>query len=132
MFAQSAIALVLWYGAYLVLSGEMKIGSLTSFLLYTLTLAMGFAFLSGLYGQFMSAVGASERIFALIDSKPKVNTKQTGVVPLDDFKGSVTFENVVFTYPTRPDSEVLKGIDLEIKPGSVVALVGPSGIFSLL
>jgi len=65
--ASIAILLVLWYGGTLVLEGELTTGALTSFMLYTLTVAMAFAFLSSLYGDFMQALGASVRLFDLMD-----------------------------------------------------------------
>eukprot|EP00795_Rhopilema_esculentum_P015403 gene15403-6643_t len=125
IFAQGAIALVLWYGGKLVHTGDMTVGTLTSFMLYTLNVAMAFAFLSSLYGDFMKAVGASTRIFELFDRDPEV---KSGDYTLPSLQGAeVSFNGVVFRYPTRPDTDVLKGITFSIKPGQTVALVGPSG-----
>src|SRR6185503_16847825 len=64
---QGAIALVVWYGGHLVSTGQMTIGDLTAFLLYTLVVAFSLGALSGLYGDFMNAIGASQRIFELLD-----------------------------------------------------------------
>jgi len=77
----------------------------------------------------MQAVGASERIFNLLDRLPKipsVSNVNCSKQP-SDFDGSVRIENVCFTYPTRSDQKVLHDITFEIKPGQKVALVGPSG-----
>eukprot|EP01137_Pigoraptor_chileana_P000431 Opistho-2@36621 len=126
MLAQSAIALVLWYGDTLVLDGDMSAGKLTSFVLYTLTLAMAFAFISSLYGEFMQAIGASARIFELLDRKPSIPTRG-GDRFEGDFKGHIAFENVRFRYPSRDDVEVLRGVSFRVEPGQVCALVGPSG-----
>jgi len=74
----------------------------------------------------MRAVGASERVFELLDRKPAI--RFAGGLPVareNDF--IVKFENVHFTYPARPEHPVLEGINLELRPGKVVALVGPSG-----
>ena len=75
-------------------------------MLYTLNVAMAFAFLSSLYGDFMKAVGASVRIFELMDREPEV--KNEGGARLLDFNGEIEFDNVDFTYPSRPDNQVLK------------------------
>ena len=99
-------------------------GELTSFLLYTFTLAMSIAALSGLWQDFMKAVGASERVFELVDRTPLVGSGERTPTKTE---GAVRFERVEFAYPTRPDSPVLTGLDLELAPGRVVALVGPSG-----
>ena len=122
--AYAAIAVVLWYGGILLADGRLTMGELTSFLLYTFTLAMSIAALSGLWQDFMKAVGASERVFELLDRTPLVGSGERTPTKT---KGAVRFEGVEFAYPTRPDSPVLTGLDLELAPGRVVALVGPSG-----
>ncbi|XP_078600013.1 uncharacterized protein LOC144875108 [Branchiostoma floridae x Branchiostoma japonicum] len=129
--AFGAIVLVLWYGAKLVIMEQehpgtgITIGTLTGFMMYTLNVAMAFAFISSLYGDFMQALGASERIFDLLDRKAEVN--MSGGKVLDGLHGGILFKNVSFTYPSRPDSEVLKEVSFAVEPGKVVALVGPSG-----
>jgi len=124
ILTQGAIVLVLWYGGKLVHDGKMNVGELTSFILYALNVAMAFAFLSSLYGDFMKAVGASVRIFELLDRKPEL---APGTVTLDSAKVDLKFEDVSFHYPTRPDNSVLKLLSFDVKPGETVALVGPSG-----
>ena len=118
---------MLWYGALQVLNGDLDTGLLTSFLLYALTLAMCFAFLSSLYGDFMQAVGASVRIFAILDRTPASEALNTGATTPPNLVASVEFRNVSFTYASRPDSTILKNVSLTVEPGKVVALVGPSG-----
>eukprot|EP00118_Oscarella_pearsei_P003549 m.14741 g.14741 ORF g.14741 m.14741 type:complete len:774 (+) comp25958_c0_seq1:25-2346(+) len=128
---QGASVLVLWYGAKLLYKREtdphsyLSPGELTGFMLYMLNIAMAFAFLSSLYGDFMQAVGASERVFNLIDRKPAIPIK--GGNQLVSFEGSVQFDDVSFRYPSRPDTNVLRGVSFRVEPGTVVALVGPSG-----
>ncbi|XP_069135768.1 uncharacterized protein [Argopecten irradians] len=129
--AYGAISVVLWYGGKLVYDNEhgtptgLTPGILTSFLLYTLQVALAFTFTTALYGDFMQAVGASVRIFDLLDRQPKVSN-ENGIV-LGSIDGRVQFDNVKFTYPSRPETEVLKGISFTLEPGKVLALVGPSG-----
>lgn len=121
----AAIGLVVWYGGRMVMDGTLSQGELVQFLLYTFMVAMALGALAGLYADFMKATGASQRIFELIDQPPAIESKD-GLV-IDKVRGHVRFENVRFAYPARPDVDVLIDVDLEIKPGEVVALVGPSG-----
>lgn len=129
--ASLAMAAVLWYGGLLVIenSGELSASQLTSFLLYTIYIAVSLGGLSGLYSTLMSAVGASERLFALIDRVPDISSRpnekgaMTGVVSV----GEIQFKNVSFSYPSRPESEILKAISFTCQPGKVTAIVGSSG-----
>ena len=121
----SAIALVVWYGGRMVTEGHMTVGDLTAFLLYTLMVAMSLGALSGLYADFMKAVGASQRVFQLLDATSPLEGAE-GLV-LEEVRGEVVLDGVGFTYPSRPDVPVLSGVDLILAPGEVVALVGPSG-----
>eukprot|EP01113_Clastostelium_recurvatum_P035813 TRINITY_DN5027_c0_g1_i2.p1 TRINITY_DN5027_c0_g1~~TRINITY_DN5027_c0_g1_i2.p1 ORF type:complete len:797 (-),score=180.16 TRINITY_DN5027_c0_g1_i2:7-2397(-) len=123
--AQASIAFVILIGARQVLHNQITIGALTSFLMYTISLAVAFAFVSSLFADFMSAVGASERIFELLDRKPTINFEAGDVLP--KVEGHLELHNVTFAYPSRPESNVLSNFSLSIEPGQVVALVGPSG-----
>ncbi len=120
-----AIALVVWFGGRMVLDGSMTVGDLTAFLLYTLNVAVSLATLAGLWGDFMKAAGASERVFELMDMD--TGLEGTGEPAPATFGGDVVLDGVHFSYPTRTDHPVLQGMDLHMKPGEVVALVGPSG-----
>lgn len=128
LLAYLAIAMVLWYGGRLVLRGHMSAGSLLSFLLYTIFIAFALGGLSSLYGTLMSAAGASERMFELLDRNPGINSRP-GVMdkPLSDVRGEIALEKVAFAYPTRPDVTVLRNVSLVCEPGKIVALVGSSG-----
>ncbi len=109
----------------MVIAGNISSGKLTSFLLYTVQIAGALATLSGVWGAFMNAVGASDRIFRLLDRKPAINLTGGDVLPL--IEGNIEFKEVDFTYPTRPEMKVLDQFNLKVNKGEVVALVGPSG-----
>lgn len=118
------IALVVWYGGRLVLDGRMSSGDLTAFLLYTLMVAFSLSALANLFGDFMRASGASQRVFHLLD---RVSDLESGGEEVTAVDGHVALDDVHFVYPSRPDVDVLSGVDLVIEPGQAVALVGPSG-----
>ncbi len=119
-----SIVAVLWYGGHLLASGEMDFGELTSFMLYTFTVAFSLGALSGLYEDFAKAIGASDRVFDLLERESE---QIDGSTVLQNPVGSLQFRDVVFAYPTRPEAKVLKGVSFDIAPNQVVALVGPSG-----
>jgi len=125
LIAQLAIVLILYIGAKQVLDGSTTTGSLTSFLLYTMTIAMAMAFLTSLFTDFMSAIGSSSRIFELMDMVPKI-PMSGGQVLSDPCVGEIELSQVNFTYPNKT-SKVLNEINLKIQPGTITALVGPSG-----
>ena len=133
LFAYSAVALVLWYGGTLVLSqkGDMDAGTLVTFLLYTIYVAGALGGLSSLFGNLMNAVGASERMFELLDMQPNINTAAgTGYIPSQDEDMNISrieFQHVSFNYPTRNDVNVLNDISFVCEKGQTIALVGSSG-----
>ena len=120
----AAICFVLWYGGREVVLQNLSIGDLTQFLLYLMLVAIGVGSLGSLWGDFMAGIGASNRVFEIIEREPPIlDVGDT----LKSLQGTIEFRNVFFSYPTRTDVEVLKGINFEIKPGQVMALVGSSG-----
>ncbi|MDB4932888.1 MAG: Efflux transporter, permease/ATP-binding protein [Myxococcaceae bacterium] len=121
----SAIALVIWYGGLLVFDGRLTVGQLMSFLIYTLTVAFSLGALADLWGDFMRAAGAAERVFELLDRAPTIPV-EGGATPAR-VDGRVELAGVDFTYPARPDAPVLRGVSLTVAPGEVVAVVGQSG-----
>jgi ATP-binding cassette subfamily B protein len=127
--ANSALVGVLWYGGTLVLNKEMTIGTLTSFLLYTIFVGVALGILSTLYFDIVKALGATERVHALIQRIPKIICDSSVGERLDSssMQGFVEFKNVNFAYPARRDNQVLHDFSLSLEPGQVVALVGQSG-----
>jgi len=124
-FILFAFGFVLLYGGYLVVNEQLTAGALTSFLVYTFLVAGALGGMSVLYGDFMKALGASERVFQLMDREPRIR-HEGGIVP-QSMEGRIIFDNVSFAYPSRPEQQVLKNINLELNPNQVVAVVGPSG-----
>jgi ATP-binding cassette subfamily B protein len=121
----AAVAGVFWYGGRLVVRGAMTVGGLTSFLVYTLMVAFSMGALADLWGDFMKALGAAERVFELIDRKPAM--APAGGAQLPSLRGEVRLEQVTFAYPTRKEVRVVDAVDLQLDPGEIVAVVGPSG-----
>lgn len=120
----SALGLIFWYGGRLVSLGEITPGQLVSFILYAFNVAASVGTLAGIWSQVQSALGASSRIFELLDTPPDLKEPENPI-PLTAVRGEVRLENVHFAYDDR--GKVLRGVSLTAPPGQVVALVGPSG-----
>lgn len=118
------IVAVMWYGASLVSAGEMSIGDLVSFVLYTTFIGASIAGLGDIYGQVQKAVGSSERVLEILDEEPE--TSYSAVRPTR-MRGEVEFDQVAFSYPTRPQALVLKKMSFRIGAGEKVAFAGHSG-----
>ena len=122
----SGIAVVLWFGSRMVISGQMTAGDLIKFVLYTFFVGGAVGGMTELYGQFNQAIGATRRVFELLDTKPEI-TDPDNPVPLEKIEGNVEFLDVHFTYPDERSLPVLEGVSIRAKPGEIIALVGPSG-----
>lgn len=117
--------LVLWYGTLLMKDGEITAGTLTAFMLYTGFIGGAVGGLGEMYGRLQKTVGATERIFEIIEEEGEITLDSD--TPKTKLQGSIQFKNVAFTYPTRKDIRVLQDINIQIAPGEKVALAGPSG-----
>ena len=122
-----AIVAVVWYGVRLSISGEMSVGQLISFVLYSTFVGASFGGIAELYAQIQKAIGATERVFELLDETPeKINSVQD-VAKTQKIKGNVTFKNVAFSYHSRKEIKVLKDVSFTANFGQKIAIVGPSG-----
>lgn len=120
----SAVCVVLAYGGYQVIIGSMTVGDLTQFLLYLMLVAIGVGSLGSLWGDFAAGLGASERIFEILE---KTSLEKTSGLRPQSVSGKIEFSNVSFSYPTRADIQIIKNLSFTINPGEKVAFVGSSG-----
>ena len=123
-FAFGGLALILWYGGREVLDGRLSAGELIAFLIYGLTVAGSFAGLISLYSQLQEALGATKRVFQILDAAPSVRDLPDAR-DLNEAPGAISLRHVHFAY--EADNAVLRDVNLEVAAGEVVALVGPSG-----
>ncbi len=121
------IVAVVWYGVQLSIVGEITVGQLFTFILYSSYVGASSGGIAELYAQMQKAIGATERVFELLEEKPeKINSIQN-TISLPKIIGEVKFENVAFSYPSRKEIQVLKNVNFEAKLGQKIAIVGPSG-----
>ena len=125
-FGAITIVGLLTYARIQIKAGTMSTGEFTSFVIALLMLYEPVKRLTGIHNIFQQALGASQKVFEYLDRDQQIKEKP-GAARLARFEKAIVFDNVNFRYPTAPDGLVLDDIDLEVKAGEVVALVGPSG-----
>lgn len=123
-----AVIAVIWYGATLVSAGEITVGDLTTYILYSMFVAGSMGSFPELYASIQRALGASDRVIEIL------NEPQEDILVTEEDKeikskiyGGLRFNHVAFSYPTRPDILTIKDISFDIKAGQKLAIVGPSG-----
>ena len=123
----AAIGFVLWVGGNDVMEGRMTAGELSSFVFYAIVVAGSLGALSEVVGSLQRAAGATERLFELLHTECNVQnplhpkTLPTGIAL------NISFQDVTFFYPARPDHASLEHFNLTVNQGETIALVGPSG-----
>jgi len=123
-----AIVFTLWMGAHAVISGTLTAGLLAQFMLYAAIVGGSTGVIAEVYGDLQRAAGATTRLLELLDSTPNIrNATDAAPVPVNAAGASVSFKQVNFNYPSRPQIPALSNISLDVQPGQTVALVGPSG-----
>jgi ATP-binding cassette subfamily B protein len=127
MLVFGAITAVLWIGAHQVLAGRLTFGQLSQFLLYAGYMGIAAASLSEMWGEVQRAAGAMERLVELAEAEPNIKAPMLPVKLPEPSRGRIEFEDVVFRYPSRPETAALDDFTLRIEPGETVAFVGPSG-----
>ncbi len=118
---------VLWVGAQAVIAGTMTGGELVQFTLFALFAAFSLAAVSEVWGDVQMAAGATERLIELLNIEPQIKAPANPVALPEPSTGTLRFEDVHFSYPTRPDVSALDGLTVSVNPGETVAIVGPSG-----
>ncbi|KAL7443795.1 hypothetical protein ACHAXH_007368 [Discostella pseudostelligera] len=123
----------LWYGFYLVLQEEMTLGGLTAFNSYIISIGFSMGMMAQAIARVFEGLGASGRVFYLMDRVPQIPEPlpdpkaERAIVQPESMVGEIRFENVSFSYPSRPTQPVLEDVSLTIHPNTTTALVGSSG-----
>jgi ATP-binding cassette subfamily B protein len=123
----TSVVVILWVGSHDVLTGAITPGRLGQFVLYAVFAALGLGQLSEVWGEVSAASGASERLFEILRVKSSIAAPASPRAMPVPARGDVSFENVGFAYPTRPDALAIDGVSLSVRAGEKVAIVGPSG-----
>jgi ATP-binding cassette subfamily B protein len=118
---------VLWFGAHDVITHGMTGGALGQFVLYAVFAAGALAELSEVWGEVQQSAGAAERLSELLAERPLITSPPRPIPLPEPPRGEIAFNNVTFSYPTRPELQALDGLSFHVAPGETVALVGPSG-----
>jgi len=122
------VVAVVWYGITLTIKGEVEgVGDLISFVLYTTFIGASFGGIAEMYAQIQKAVGATERVFELLEETPEDIKGNEKTAAIEKIKGNVSFKNVAFNYPSRKEIQVLKNVNFTAEFGQKIAIVGPSG-----
>ncbi len=123
----SAVSSVLWVGGHDLFAGDITGGELSAFVFYAVVVAGSAGALSEVFGDLQRAAGASERLAELLETPPEIVAPPEPARLPEPPRGEVSFERVVFHYPSRANLSALDSVDLTVEPGEHLAIVGPSG-----
>ena len=127
MLVFGGVVLVMWRGALAVAAGEISGGTIAAFVLTGGLVAGALGALTEVYGDLLRGAGAASRLAELLEARPEIAPPARPERLPEPARGSLSFRNVTFRYPARPEVAALKDFTLEIEPGETVAIVGPSG-----
>ncbi|WP_373488045.1 ABC transporter transmembrane domain-containing protein [Blastomonas sp.] len=122
-----AITMIMWQGAVDVIEGRLSGGDIAAFVLTGGLVAGAFGALTEVYSDLLRAAGASGRLNELLNEQPEIRAPAQPIVLPEPPRGQISYQNVSFAYPTRPETLALKDFSLQVTPGETVAVVGPSG-----
>lgn len=122
-----AVGVILWIGGHDVFAGRLTAGQLSAFVFYAVIVASGAGTVSEVWGEIQRAAGATERLMELLDTKPELAPAAPQIKLPPRVAGAIRFDEVVFAYPSRPETTALGPVSFSVDPGERVALVGPSG-----
>jgi len=122
-----AVGVILWIGGHDVLAGRITAGELSAFVFYAAIVASGAGTVSEVWGEIQRGAGATERLMELMDTGSALVTAAPVIKLPPRVTGAIRFDEVVFAYPSRPETTALGPVSFAINPGERVALVGPSG-----
>src|SRR6516165_8033663 len=123
----TSVIVILWIGSHDVLTGAITPGRLGQFVLYAAFAASGLGQLSEVWGEVSAASGAAERLFELLDVQPEITAPALPQPLPQPSRGDLSFDNVSFAYPMRPEVPAVDRVSFAVRPGEKVAIVGPSG-----
>ncbi|WP_432422137.1 ABC transporter transmembrane domain-containing protein [Qipengyuania aquimaris] len=127
LFIFGGITVLVWRGAEAANDGAITYGTIVSFVFASALVAGAFGALTEVYGDLLRAAGAASRLSELLDETPEIAAPEKPMPLPVPPRGSLSFRNVDFRYPTRPETAALEDFSLEVEPGETVAIVGPSG-----
>jgi ABC-type multidrug transport system fused ATPase/permease subunit len=124
-----AIAFVMWYGANMIQAGQLTIGSLTMFVIFSMFVGGTFAGFADMFSQLQKTLGATQSVREILraEGESVSLTENVQVEKQYELKGQVSLTNIAFSYPSREDVQVLKDVSLHANNGEQIAIVGPSG-----
>ena len=132
LLVMGAVAGMLYVGGTDVLAGKLSAGELSAFVFYAIMVAGSLAAVTEVYGEVQRAAGAAERIRELLSTEAEISSPTDSIelpesLPQEPSKPLLSFNQVSYTYPSRPAYKAIDGLTLDIKAGEHIALVGPSG-----